>query len=120
MCLSQQQHTDSGLADAAAHGQGQFAGKQRPMERQFSPFFASGLFELFPKRLRVHTDPHGGYLKFPFQNIIPEQNVTVQLPVIIVGRTSVMLFTIGQAVADLHDKHSFMCFCIGPFPLFCR
>ena len=45
------------------------------------------------------------------QDIVPQKDVTVEFPVIIVRSTSVMAFTIFQNITNLHNADSTFCFC---------
>ena len=60
VCLTQQQHAQAALADAAAHGQGQGAVQQHLVEGQFRTLRAAGFFQLAAQRFRIDTDTHAG------------------------------------------------------------
>lgn len=85
------QHTKTALADAAAHRQGQLAGEQHLMEGQLSAVVAAGDCKLTVKGLGADTDAHGGDLKGVAEHIVPEQQVAVELPIVIVGGAAVVL-----------------------------
>ena len=40
------------------------------------------------------------------KSIIPEQDISVQLPVVIVGRPAVMRLAGGKLIADLHQEYA--------------
>ena len=65
----------------------------------------------------VHPDAHGGNLKRAAQDIVPKDDVAVQLPVVIIGRAAVMPDAGLQLIADLHDKRGLVLFQIGVLPL---
>ena len=86
------------------------------MEGKILSFHAARDLKLTEQRLPVNPDPHGGYFHSPVQGLMPEQDVAVQLPVIIVRSPAVMRFSGSQRPADLHDAGSMVFLYIGIFP----
>ena len=56
MALAQQQHRNAGLADAAAHGQGQLVVQEHLMEGQLAAVIAAGQSQLTIQRLGADAD----------------------------------------------------------------
>ena len=54
------------------------------------------------------------------QDIVPQKDVTIELPVIIVRRSAVVFFTGFKHAADLFDEDSFFLFRDGVFPFLWR
>ena len=115
MSAAQHQHGKTALADTAADGQRQFATQQCLVEGQFSSVVAICQIQLAVHGLGIHTDTHGGDLQSPLQHLIPEEDVAVKLPVIIVGSAAVMLGAGLEDTADLHDAGGVVLFDIGLF-----
>ena len=90
------------------------------MERQFSSFIASCLSKLLIQRFFVYPDSHGRNFQCTLKRFMPEQQIPVQFPVIIVRCPAVMLLSGSQQVSDLHDKSSLMLFYIKVFSLLWR
>ena len=114
---AQHQHTQPGLADAAADGQGQFPVQQHLMERKLPPLVASGLGQLPVKRLGIYPDAHGRNLQSPAKGLVPEENIAVQIPVVVVRSPAVVGLSGAELAADLHDAGGFVLAHIGVFPL---
>ena len=112
MRLFEQQHTEPRLPDAAADRERQFAVKQRLVEGQRCPLLAMRLPKLRPKRRRIYTHAHAGDLQRAVQHGVVKQDVTVQLPVVIVRRAPVMRFAVGKLAADLLDEYGAVFLCI--------
>ena len=64
------------------------------------------LCKLGSQRLLVYTDTHRGYLKATLKGLVPEEQVTVEVPVVVVGCSAVVAFTARKLAADLLDEHS--------------
>ena len=118
MGFAQQQHAQAALANAAAHRQGQLAFQQHFVERQFRTLRAACGFQLAGHGGRVHTDAHAGKLQCTAQRFVPEQNIAVQRPVIIVRGTAIVADAAFQLAADLHDADGAMGAGKGVFALF--
>ena len=73
----EEQHTQAGLSDAAAHREGEFALGERAVEGQAQPLEAVLLFELFDEGDLVHADAHGGEFQRAPQRGIPHHDVAV-------------------------------------------
>ena len=105
MGLAQQQHGHPGLADAAPHGQGQLTVEQHPVEGEGAAAVTACQGELAVQGLWADPDAHGGEFNSLAIDAVPEQNVAVQVPVIIVRGPAVMWLTRLQLSADPHEKH---------------
>ena len=66
----------------------------------------SRLLKLVFQGSLIHADAHAGDFQGALQMLKPEKNIAVQLPVVIVRRTSVMGLAAGQFVANLHQEHT--------------
>ena len=64
--------------------------------------------ELAVQGLWADPDAHGGEFNSLAIDAVPEQNVAVQVPVIIVRGPAVMWLTRLQLSADPHEKHRTM------------
>ncbi len=87
------------------------------MEGQLPAVLTAGFPKLTVQGFRVHTDAHGGDLQLAVQNLVPEENVAVQVPVVIVRGTAVMGLSGAELAADLHDAGGLVFLHIGPLPL---
>ena len=79
--FSQEEHTDTGLADAAADGVGQLFFNNSLLEGQLRPFRAACFFQLGKQGLFIYTDTHGGQLQSNVQNRIINHDIRIQGPV---------------------------------------
>lgn len=104
MGLAQQKHGQTGLADAAADGQGQLVGQEHLVEGQLTAVVAAGDGQLAVQGGGVHADAHGGELNGPVQGLVPEEDVAVQGPVVVVGGAAVVGLAGLQSAADLHEE----------------
>ena len=75
------------------------------MERQLGARFAARRDELRSERLRIDADAHAADLQRRAERLVPEQQVAVQLPVVVVGRAAVVRPAALQRAADLLDEH---------------
>ena len=98
------QHAQAALADAAADGQGQLAIQQHAVEGQRAARLAAGQAQLAVQRFGVHADAHAGDLEGAAQHVVPEQDVAVERPVVVVGGAAVVGLAGSQPAADLHDQ----------------
>ena len=117
MGTAHHQHGQTGLADAAANGQGQLVVQQHLVEGQRPAVIAARLPQLAVQGLGIYPDAHGGNLQRPVQYRIPEKDVAVQVPVIIVRGTTVMGFAGAKLAADLHNAGGLMIAKIRRLPL---
>ena len=108
MGFAQQQHAQAALANAAAHRQGQGAVQQHLMERQLRTLRAACFLKLTAQRLGVYADAHAGKFQRTAQRLVPEENIAVQRPVIVVRGTAVVGFAALQLASDLHDADGAM------------
>ena len=117
MGLAQEDHAQPGLADAAPHGQGQLARQQHPVEGELPAAVAAGQGQLPVQGGRVHPDAHGGDLEGPLQHRVPQQDVPVQRPVVIVGGPAVVGPARLQLAADAHEEGGGVVLHPGVLPL---
>ena len=87
------------------------------MEGQLQAVGAASCLALAFHGFGIHPDAHAGNLQRTAQNVVPEQQVAVQAPVIVVGGASVMGLAAGQRCADLHDEGGGVLLHISVFPL---
>ena len=104
MGAAQKQHAQPALADAAADGAGQLAGQQRLVEGQGPAVVAAGLGQLAVQALGADPDAHAAQLVAAGQRVVPEQQVAVQVPVVVVGGAAVVGLAAAQRPADLHQE----------------
>ena len=89
--LTQQQHAQAALADAAAHGQGQGRRPAASCGRAVPHAAAQpASFQLAAQRFRIDTDTHAGQLQRTAQGHMPEKDVAVQRPVVVVRGAAVV------------------------------
>ena len=112
MAGADEQHAQTALTDAAAHGQGQLVVQHHLVERQLPAGIAAGQRQLTAHGFCVYADTHRAQLHGTAQNFVPNQNIAVQRPVVIVGCPTVVRLTGFQLAADLHQKHAL---CAGVF-----
>src|SRR5699024_3581765 len=101
---AQKQHAQPALADAAADGAGQLAGQQRLVEVQGPAAVAAGLGQLAVQAFGADPDAHAAQLVAAGQRVVPEQQVAVQVPVVVVGGAAVVGPAAAQLVPDLHQE----------------
>ena len=77
MRLAQEEHTDKGLADAAADGIGQLLVQDRFLKRQLGAFRTSGFVELAKQGLLIHADSHGRQFQCDIEYRIIDKNIGV-------------------------------------------
>ena len=80
------------------------------MVRQSAAVLTASLTQLLVKGEGIHADTHRGYLQSAIQNSVVKQQITIQLPVVIVRGTAVMRFAGAQLITNLHNEYSFMFF----------
>ena len=73
MGFAQKQHTQSGLADTAADGAGQFAFQQHSVIFQTSAVITAGFSQLLIQCERINTDTHGRDFDGVIHNGVIEQ-----------------------------------------------
>ena len=87
------------------------------MEGELPPVVAACNGQLPVQGFRVHADTHGGDFQRPVQDRVPEEDVAVQAPVVIVRGAAVVGLAGAQRPANLHDAGSGVLPNIGVFPL---
>ena len=102
----EEQHAQAALPDAAADGIWELAVQKHAMERQLLAVEAFGDLKLPEHGLFVHTDAHAGYLDSAAEGFKPEEQISVELPVIIVGSASVVRKAVGESSAYLLYKYT--------------
>ena len=117
MDAAQQQHTQAALADAAADGVGQLTSQHCLVERQGAAVIAARHGQLLVHALRADADAHAAQLVAALQRVIPEQQVAVQIPVVIVRGAAVMGLAAAQGCTDLHQEGGAVLLDKGIFPL---
>ena len=79
------QHTQAGLPDSAADREGELAFEQHLVEGEGAAIVAACDRELSVERGAVHADAHRGDLERAAERLVPEEEVAVELPVVVVG-----------------------------------
>ena len=108
MGAAHHEHTEAGLTDTAADGEGKLTCEKRLVEGKRASVIAARYGKLTVESRRIHTNSHRGDLKRAAQGIVPENEVTVEGPVIVVGRAVAVRLAIFQLVADLHNEYRLM------------
>src|SRR5699024_9946279 len=116
MGFAEEEHAQAGLADTASDGQRKRAVKDTLLEWKARPFFAAALFQLDCEAFRVHTDSHGGKLQRNVKDRIIDDNITVQLPVVVIRSASVVGLAGFQQVSDLHPEYGALLTDVLAFP----
>ena len=109
------QHAESGLTDTAADGEGQQIVQQHLVEGELAAGVRTGDGQLAVERLGIHADTHGGKLERATENVVPEEQVTVERPIVVVGGAVAVRLAGFQLAADLHDEHGLVL--LGKFML---
>ena len=104
VCLSEQQHGQTRLTDAAADRQRQLPCQQHLVIGQLAAVIAAGDGQLAVEALGIDADAHGRELKRAAEQVIPEQDIPVHRPVVIVRRAAVMRLAGAQCAADADDE----------------
>ena len=117
MGAADHQHAQAALADAAADGERKLIVKQHAVEGQLRALLTAGELQLARQRFRIHANAHAGNLERAAEHIVPEENVAVERPVVVIGRAAVVRFAGAQLAADLHDQRGLMLLQIFIFAL---
>ena len=88
------------------------------MERKRTAVITSGNRQLTVKAFRADTDAHRRDFKSTAKRFIPEKDITVQAPVVIVGCSAVVRFAALEGTADLHQENGSQLLGNGIFTLF--
>ena len=108
--LAQQQHAQAGLADAAAHRQGELAFQQHLVERKLAALVAARQRQLTIQRFRADANAHRGDFQRTIQNRVIEQDIAVHLPIVVVRCAAVVRLAGAQLAADALDEHGAVLF----------
>ena len=71
---------------------------------QLPPLLAVGQLQLPVQGSRVHPDAHAAQLHSPAQQLAPNQNISVEIPVVVVRSPAVVLLSRFQSAADALDE----------------
>ena len=88
------------------------------MEGEAPPLIMATDGQLTVQAFGADPDAHAGHFKALLESVVPEQDITVQIPVIIVGSASVVDFAALQGLADLHKEDGAVLTGDRIFPLF--
>lgn len=114
MRLVEQHHTETALTDTTTDTQWQLVVQELLVEIELLSIFLAFQLQLAKQALLVNTDTHRAQLEASAQNRIPDQDITIQsllailgygAPVVIVRSTSIMLLSIAQLSADTLYKY---------------
>ena len=117
MGAAQQQHAQTALADAAADGVGQLAVQHSLVEGQLAAVVAAGGGELAVHALGADADAHAAQLVAALQRLVPEQQVAVQIPVVVVGGAAIVGLAALEGSTDLHQEGGAVLLDDGILPL---
>ena len=117
MGAAQQQHAQTALADAAADGVGQLTVQHSLVEGQLAAVVAACGGELTVHALGADADAHAAQLVAALQGLVPEQQVAVQIPVVVVGGAAVVGLAALEGSADLHQEGGAVLLDDGILPL---
>ena len=115
MGTAEEEHAETGLADTATHGLGQFAGQELAVEVEFEAFLQLADLELLTEHFGVDADAHGGDFEGSFEDGVPDEDIAVEStsagrvgcrPVVVVGSPAVVDCSVGQLAADAGDEDS--------------
>ena len=86
----QQKHAETRLTDTTTDGVRKLTLEQHLMVWKICTLLTAGLLQLRTQRSLVDTNTHGADLQCTVERRIPEQDVAVQCPVIIVRCTTIV------------------------------
>ena len=104
VCAADHQHAQAGLADAAADREGEFSFEQHLVEGEGAAVVTARDRELSVEGGAVHADAHRRDFECTAERLVPEEEVAVELPVVVVGRAAAVRFARLQRPADLRDE----------------
>lgn len=118
-------HAQPGLSDSSADAERQFSVEQSSMKEQLPPVGCSRHIQLPFQGGLVDADSHRGDLDGPPQLRIPDNDVSIKpgsplgggRPIVVVGRPSVMRFSVLKGSSDADDKNRSVLFADGVFSL---
>ena len=105
MGFLQDEHTDAALPDAAADGEGQAVLQNRFVIREGGAFGHTGGGKLPPEAFGVHAHAHGGDLERGFEHRVPDEDIAVEGPVVVVRGAGIVRDAVGQRVPDPDQAH---------------
>ena len=114
MRLVEQHHTETALTDTTTDTQWQLVVQELLVEIELLSIFLAFQLQLAKQALLVNTDTHRAQLEASAQHRIPDQDITIQsllailgygTPVVIVRSTAIMLLSIAQLSADTLYKY---------------
>ena len=98
------QHTQAGLSDAAADREREFSFEQHLVEGEGAAVVTARDGKLSVEGGAVHADAHRRDFECTAERFMPEEEVAVELPVVVVGRAAAVRFARLQRPADLRDE----------------
>ena len=114
MRLVEQHHAETALTDTTTDTQWQLVVQELLVEIELLSIFLAFQLQLAKQALLVNTDTHRAQLEASAQHRIPDQDITIQsllailgygTPVVIVRSTAIMLLSIAQLSADTLYKY---------------
>ena len=82
---------------------GRVAVQQHLVEGQLGTLRAACFGQLAAQGFGVDADAHAGQLQRTVQRLVPEEDVAVQRPIVVVGGAAVVGLAALELAADLHD-----------------
>src|SRR5699024_7118787 len=74
------------------------------MVHELAPVVAAGYCKLSVQRSRVYPDAHARELECAAERLVPDQDIPVEAPVVVVGRAPVVRFAGLERRADADDE----------------
>ena len=87
------------------------------MEGQVCALLAASELQLPCEGLGVDAHAHGGDFEGAAEHIVPEEDIAVERPVVVIGRAAIVGLAGLQLAADLHDERGLCLFQIGALAL---
>ena len=88
------------------------------MEGERAAIIAAGLGELAIQGRGAYPDAHGGDFKGLMEHLVPEENVAVEIPVVVVGGAAIVGLAAFEFAADALDEDGFLLGTDAVFTLF--
>ena len=117
MGFVEEKHAESALTDAASDGVGELAVEEHAVECERCFFGTTAQFKLVAQRLGAHAYAHRGDFKGDVEHMVPEEDVAVEGPVVVVRGASVVAVPAFESLADLHEEYRLMGAQEGGLPL---
>ena len=88
------------------------------MEWKGPAVITASLSQLTVQRFRADADAHGGDFNALLQHVVPEENIAVEIPVVVVGGAASVGLAAFEFAADALDEDGFLLGTDAVFTLF--